>query len=794
MSLRFRFILLTGLFLAIVMAIGWIAIASMERLHDELLTKERQISESEVHAAAAQANLTAQIQEWQGVVFRGAEDEEFLTQHWANFEAAEVETRRRLGLMIAGLPSDSNAGGLASHVLEDHRRMGDLYRTALAAMREGGPGALAQVTELLDPEEKSSTQTFDQIVQMLAADRQSHQASMEMARVRNLALTAVSILGAAVMAFMVLVWTINRWVNKPFVSVIKQADRIAGGDFQQREAPSSSTDIVQLQGALNKMAGSLGAGYEYFETVNLELEQARDQAIDASRLKSEFLANVSHEMRTPLNGVIGMSELLADTNLDRDQTMMASIVRSSAKTLLAVINDLLDFSKIEADHIELNPVEFRLDELLEESILVVAPKVDATDVALGFIMESGVPEMVCADPMRLKQVLTNLLSNASKFTEKGEISARVKILETGEEGAHLEFTVTDTGIGIPEEKLEIIFEAFRQVDGSATREHTGTGLGLAISRRLAGLMNGSLRAESEEGKGSRFIFDAWFPVAENDVEQHDPKLDGKRILLVDDHAINLEILSRQLETWGCETVAVSHANEAFDILSEDAAFDLIISDYQMPEVDGHEFAARVKNESTLAKIPIVLLTSVSPGLGMSETPDHLFEAVATKPIMKQALREIVDDVLGLGCLVAKPVAPKKKSVRARRNLVPGVRLLVAEDDPMNRKYMSILLRKAGFAHDVVENGRQAVQAIEEGDYDLVLMDCTMPIMDGYEATQAIRELTGEEGNPYIIGLTGHTGDAARQKCLTAGMNDYISKPVEPEHLCAEIEAALTVKA
>lgn len=793
MSLRFRFILLTGLFLAIVMAIGWIAIASMERLHDELLTKERQISESEVHAAAAQANLTAQIQEWQGVVFRGAEDEELLKQHWSNFEVAEEETRRRLGLMIAGLPSDSNAGGLASHVLDDHREMGDLYRTALAAMKEGGPSALAQVTELLVPQEKSSTQTFDQIVQMLAADRQSHQASMEMARVRNLALTAVSILGAAIMAFMVLVWTISRWVNKPFVSVIKQADRIAGGDFQQRDAPSSSTDIVQLQGALNKMAGSLKAGYEYFETVNLELERARDEAIDASRLKSEFLANVSHEMRTPLNGVIGMSELLADTKLDRDQTMMASIVRSSAKTLLAVINDLLDFSKIEADRIELHPEVFRLEELLEESILVVAPRVDATDVALGFIMESGVPDAVCADPMRLKQVLTNLLSNASKFTEKGEISVRVRLLEMGEQGAHLEFTVTDTGIGIPEEKLDIIFEAFRQVDGSATREHTGTGLGLAISRRLAGLMSGSLRAESEAGKGSRFIMDAWFPVAESTEEQAAPKLNGKRILLVDDHAINLEILSRQLEGWGCETVAVSHANQAFEVLSEDSAFDLIISDYQMPDIDGQELAARLKNETATADIPIVLLTSVSPGLGMSETPNHHFDAVATKPIIKQALLEIVEDVLGIEHVAAKPVVPKKTK-RPRREMIPGVRLLVAEDDPMNRKYMSILLRKAGFDHDVVENGRQAVLAIEEVDYDLVLMDCTMPIMDGYEATQAIREMTGEERCPYIIGLTGHTGDAARQKCLAAGMNDYISKPVDPEHLCAEIEAALAVNA
>ncbi|MFP6876203.1 MAG: response regulator [Roseibacillus sp.] len=795
MSLRFRFLLLSCLFLTMMLGIGWLAFTSLERLHARLLAQHLQVSESEVHAVSVQVSLTYQMKEWQSLVAVGHDEGEWHWR-WASFARAETETRRRLALVIGGLPADSKASKLAAHFLKVHDQMGEDCREALADLRTGAPGAEERAMELVNKDATAAMLTFDHIVQMLSADRQSMQARMEMLKVRNIAITTLSIAGATVLAFLVLVLSINRWVNRPLLSIVKQADKIAGGKFVQRAAPSSSTDIVQLQGALNKMAGSLKAGYEYFETVNIELEQARDEALDASRLKSEFLANVSHEMRTPLNGVIGMSELLVDTKLDRDQTTMATIMRSSAKTLLAVINDLLDFSKIEADHVKLKVIEFELEGVLEESILVVAPKVDASEVALGFVMESGVPARICGDPVRLKQVLTNLLSNAGKFTGEGEVSVRVRNLETGEGGAHLEFSVCDTGIGIAKEKQELIFEAFRQADGSATRVHTGTGLGLSITKKLVNLMGGSIEVESRLGKGSRFIVEAWFPIAEIQPGEDctgSPALESKRVLIVDDHAINREILTRQFESWGCSAVAVTLGKEAIEILQRDSSFDLILSDYQMPGMDGHKLARCLKKLPRVRDIPIVLLTSVAPGLGMEDAPEGLFAAVATKPIIKQALFDVATGILAGSGMRGDKRLPEAKSAMRRQQRTPAeakARLLVAEDDPMNRKYMSLLLRKAGFRHDLVENGKQAIEAMQRGNYDLVLMDCSMPVVDGYAATQAIRELTVGGKSPYIIGLTGHTGKCAEEKCLESGMDHYMPKPIEPERLCEEITAAL----
>lgn len=795
MSLRFRFLLLAGLFFIILMGIGWFALTSMERLHEESLAQHRQTSESELHAVNAQVSLTSQIKEWQSVLAarKGAE----FDRSWAAFEAEEAETRRRLALLLGGLSRDSRAAELAAELLREHRAMSEIYREALADDREGEAGDdLAMAHPGID--HRALVESFDPIVLMLSAERQSMRARMEMLKVRNIALTSGSIAGAALLAFLVLVYSTHRWINRPLLSIVKQADRIAGGKFERRGAPSSSTDIVQLQGALNKMASSLKTGYEYFQSVNLELEQARDQALDASRLKSEFLANVSHEMRTPLNGVIGMSELLVDTHLDRDQTTMANIMKSSGKTLLAVINDLLDFSKIEADHLELVESEFELEGILEESILVVAPKVNANEVSLGFVRESGVPARICGDPMRLKQILTNLLSNAGKFTTEGEISIRVRVLSEGERGVHLEFTVRDTGIGIPKEKQALIFEAFRQVDGSATREHTGTGLGLSITKRLVGMMGGSVTVESEPGKGSTFIADAWFQVVETQPGENcsgSPLLENRRILIVDDHAINREILTRQFGSWGCETLAVSSGLDALEAVDRDQLFDLIISDFQMPGMSGHQLVERLKKLPVVQDIPVVLLTSVAPRFGLKETPEGMFAAVATKPIIKQALFDVVTGVLQEPETKARDTMsdpPPTTRSKPRAEII-NARLLVAEDDPMNRKYMSLLLRKNGFPHDLVENGEQAIEAAESGDYDLVLMDCSMPVMDGYAATRKIKERMADGTAPYIIGLTGHTGKGAQERCLESGMDHYLSKPIEPKRLCQQLKDVLAAK-
>ena len=799
MSLCFRFLLLTGLFLAMVMAIGWVAFASFQRIDRALLLEHHRSFQSEIHAVSGQVRLTAQVKEWEGFVVAESEDER--DRRWEAFVREEAEMRRQLDLLMAGLPVNSEASRLLAQFLNQHRDMGDACRSARADLDSGVAGSRARALAVVSEAEAAPMETFGRVVLTLSSERQSMAASMEWEKVRNVALTVALMGGAMLVAFLVVVFLTSRWVNRPLHEIVKQADKIAGGEFEQHDSPSNSVEVVKLQGAINKMSSSLKVNYDHLQEINLRLEQARDEALDTSRLKSEFLANVSHEMRTPLNGVIGMSELLMETELDREQTTMASIMRSSGRTLLAVINDLLDFSKIEADHIDLQEIDFELESVLEESILVVAPKVDANEVALGFVVESGVPARLNGDPLRVKQVLINLLSNASKFTAKGEISVRVRLLEASEQKSRLEIAVRDTGVGIPKEKQDLIFEAFRQVDGSTTREHSGTGLGLAITSRLVTMMNGSIRVESVEGEGSLFVAEVCLGVPELPSAGWSVASDGlvgRKILVVDDHEINREILTRRLEGWGCRTKAVCSGPEALALLGRNRDFDLILTDFQMPGMTGCELAERLLASESLRDIPRVLLTSVAPGHGMEHRPGGVFSAVATKPIIKQTLFEVLVGVL------AVPVVGHARSI-AGQDAGPGeynrnrsqdeldARLLVAEDDPMNRKYISLLLRKAGFQHDVVENGEQALEAVESGDYNLVLMDCSMPVMDGYQATELIRERMTRQEAPYIIGLTGHTGREARDRCMESGMDHYLTKPIEPQRLCEELRIALEAR-
>ena len=794
MSLCFRFLLLTGLFLATVILICWSAFASFQRLDRVLFLEHHRSFQSEIHAVSAQVSLTGQLKEWDALVVVG--DEDARDRHWKVFLQEEAEIRRHLGLLMARLPMGSEASRLLVQFLRQHRDMGEACRRVRAEMNTDPTGAEAGVFGT--GAAAALVETFEQVVLTLSSERQSLAARMESEKVRNIALTVASMGGAVLVAFLVVVLLIGRWVNRPLHEIVKQADKIAGGEFEQRSSPSSSIEVTKLQGAINAMASSLRVNYNHLQEMNLELEQARDEAVEASRLKSEFLANVSHEMRTPLNGVIGMSELLIETRMDREQKSMCSIMRSSGRTLLAVINDLLDFSKIEADHIDFHEIDFDLESVLEESILVVAPRVNANEVALGFVVESGVPARLHGDPLRVKQVLINLLSNASKFTSRGEISVRVRLLESGEQMARLEFAVRDTGIGIPKEKQDLIFEAFRQVDGSTTRKHTGTGLGLTITSRLVSMMGGSIRVESEEGRGSVFVAEVCLglpelPMGVPSAGAND--LAGRRILVVDDHEINREIITRRLEGWGCWTKAVSSGPEALALLAEDSDFDLLLTDFQMPGMTGCELAERLVKSEGLGKISRVLLTSVEPGHGMGQQPDGLFSAVATKPIIKQALFEVLVGVLAVPVEGQRPCRSPEAGPGTRRSefLETDVRLLVAEDDPMNRKYISLLLRKAGFQHDLVENGQQALEAIETGNYDLVLMDCSMPVMDGYEATQLVRERMTKQEAPYIMGLTGHTGREARDRCLRSGMDHYLTKPIEPQRLCEELRAAIALR-
>ncbi len=581
------------------------------------------------------------------------------------------------------------------------------------------------------------------------------------------------VLAVSVLIAIVLASVLQKTVSKPILELSRTMVKVKSKqDYSLRAEWISDDELGMLTDGFNEMLNQI-------EIRDRELKEARDSAEQASQAKSQFLANMSHEIRTPMNGVLGMPELMLGTELTEQQKKFCSIVHRSGKALLHVINDILDFSKVEAGKLELESIDFELREIVEEVMELMANTAHNKGLELLCEIQPGAPNALIGDPNRLRQILTNLVGNALKFTEQGEVFTYISLADDDDSQVELRFEVRDTGIGMTQAACSRIFESFTQADGSTTRQYGGTGLGLAISSRLTEMMGGEIGVVSEPGAGSTF----WFTARLEKRTDHGVdrttygQLRGMRVLIVDDNETNCSILEHQTSAWGMRHGTAMGGEQALAMLrkasDQQDRYELAIPDMNMPEMNGIELARAIKEDNQISDIPLIMLTSVGVYGDADTAKKSGIHTYLHKPARQSDLYNAM-----VSTIDAKSVVKDETPLIGNRTSISGLNILLAEDNPVNQEVALAMLELIGCKTQVAANGMEVVEALKHDSFDLILMDCQMPEMDGYEATRVIRNNERKEKGRCIpiIAVTANAMEGDRDKCIAADMDDYLSKP------------------